>query len=112
MQTPAPAKAEAGAGTALPTAASPAVAPAVSTDIAVVCPTQLAPVMPRLAIRAGQSGVVLAQALVVGGKVREVRFLSGPSIFHNAVRAAMLQYRCVSNAAEVQVTQEFRFELQ
>lgn len=65
--------------------------------------------MPPMAIRGGVSGVVVAQALIVGGKVREVRLLSGLPVFHNAVRTAMLQYQCVSNLAEVTVTQEFRF---
>ncbi len=86
--------------------------PAASTDITVACPGQVAPVMPRLAIRGGVTGEVVAQALIVGGKVTEVRILSGPSVFHNAVRAAMLQYRCVTSAAEVRVTQQFTFRLE
>ena len=68
--------------------------------------------MPRLAIRGGVTGEVVAQALIVGGKLTEVRILSGPPVFHNAVRDAMLQYRCVSSAAEVWVTQRFSFKLE
>ncbi len=66
--------------------------------------------MPRLAVRGGITGVVQAQALIVDGVVREVRILSGPPVFHQAVRTAMQQYRCVSNRAEVLVTQEFVFK--
>ncbi|MEP6971487.1 MAG: hypothetical protein ABJA49_13660 [Betaproteobacteria bacterium] len=108
-----PADAAAAASTTL--AAKPSALPtrpSATPDMAVACPGQVAPVMPRLAIRGGVSGVVVAQALIVGGKVSEVRVLSGPPMFHNAVRTAMLQYRCVSNAAEVRVTQEFNFRLE
>jgi protein TonB len=79
------------------------------TDVVLACPGQVAPAMPAMAIRGGVSGVVVAQAAIAAGKVREVTILSGLPVFHNAVRAAMLQYRCVSNATEVTVTQEFRF---
>jgi periplasmic protein TonB len=80
--------------------------------MAVACPGQVAPETPKMAIRGGVTGEVVAQALIVGGKVTEVRILSGPPVFHNAVRAAMLQYRCVSGAAEARVTQHFSFRLE
>ncbi len=80
--------------------------------MALVCPTQVAPVTPRLAVRGGITGVVLAQAVIVDGVVRDVRILSGAPVFHNAVRTAMRQYRCVSNRAEVLATQEFVFRFE
>ena len=83
-----------------------------SPDIVVTCPGQVAPVMPRLAIRAGLTGEVVAQALIVGGRVTEVRILSGPPVFHNAVRDAMRQYRCASSSTQVRVTQKFSFRLE
>ena len=61
--------------------------------------------MPRLAKRGGITGVVQVQAVIVDGAVRDVRILSGPPVFHNAVREAMRQYRCES-------TQEFVFKFE
>ena len=63
-------------------------------DIGVACPTQVPPEMPRKAIQDGATGVVKAKALIKDGVVKEVTILSGPRIFHAAVRAAMLQYKC------------------
>ena len=67
--------------------------------------------MPRRAVQEGAQGVVKAQALIRGGAVQDVTILSGPRVFHAAVRSAMLQYKCVSQAAEVLATQEFVFKL-
>ena len=60
----------------------------------------------------GKLQEVLAQALIVGGRVTEVRILSGPPVFHNAVRDAMRQYRCASSSTQVRVTQKFSFRLE
>ena len=81
-------------------------------DIAVACPTQVPPEMPRKAIQDGATGVVRAKALIKDGVVREVTILSGPRIFHAAVRAAMLQYKCSSDAGAegIEATQEFSFK--
>lgn len=88
----------------------PAPAPVVAarTDMATVCPTQVAPEMPRKAILDGTQGVVKAQATIH----RAVVILSGPRIFHAAVRNAMLQYKCTSNLTEVMASQDFNFSLQ
>ena len=86
--------------------------PAAKTDIAIACPTQVAPEMPRKALQDGTQGVVRAQALIKDGAVKEVTILSGPRVFHNAVRNAMLQYKCTQEAAEVLATQEFNFKLE
>jgi protein TonB len=99
-----------------PPAASPsppvAAAAVERAEMSVVCPTQVKPEMPRRAAR-GVSGVVLAQASIAGGAVREVRILSGPGVFHAAVREAMLQYKCNNgNAGEVLATQEFVFRVE
>jgi protein TonB len=68
--------------------------------------------MPRKAMQDGTEGVVKAQILIKGGVIQEVTILSGPRVFHAAVRAAMMQYKCVSDAAEVVATQEFNFKLE
>ncbi len=68
--------------------------------------------MPRRALQEGLGGVVRAQAVIRNGAVVEVTVLSGPRIFHAAVRAAMLQYRCVSGADEVIAVQEFAFRVE
>lgn len=82
------------------------VAPA---DIASLCPTQVRPEMPRKALQDGVEGTVQAQAVIRNGVVKEVTILSGPRVFHTAVREAMLQYKCAADGAEVVAPQEFVF---
>ena len=82
------------------------------TDIGVACPTQVAPDMPRRALQDGTGGVVRAQALIRDGVVKEVTILSGPRVFHTAVRNAMLQYKCTADAGDVLATQEFSFKIE
>ena len=82
------------------------------SEIGVACPTQVAPEMPRRAIQDGVFGVVRAQALIRDGAVREVTILSGPRVFHAAVKAAMLQYKCTADSGEVSATQEFNFKIE
>ena len=82
-------------------------------DIGVACPTQVAPEMPRKAQQEGIEGVVRAQIRIKGGVIQDVTIVSGPRVFHAAVRAAMMQYKCVSDAGgEVLATQEFNFKLE
>jgi protein TonB len=68
--------------------------------------------MPRKAIEDGSEGVVKAQALVKDGVVKEVTILSGPRVFHAAVKAAMMQYKCAADSAEILATQEFVFKIE
>lgn len=82
------------------------------SEIAVICPTQVKPEMPRKAIQEGAEGVVRAQALIRDGAVREVTILSGPRALHATVRSAMLQYRCQSEPGDVVATQEFVFKIE
>jgi protein TonB len=77
-------------------------------DIAASCPNQVRPEVPRGA--EGVSGVIRAQAVIRDGIVKEVTILSGPKVFHSAVRSAMLQYRCVSGDADIVAVQQFVFE--
>jgi len=80
------------------------------SDIGVACPTQTKPEMPRKALQDGSEGVVKAQALIKDGAVRDVTILSGPRIFHAAVKAAMMQYKCTADSGEILATQEFIFK--
>jgi protein TonB len=50
--------------------------------------------------------------MIKGGVIQEVTIISGPRVFHAAVRAAMMQYKCVTDASEVVATQEFNFKLE
>ena len=84
----------------------------VRNDIKVACPTQTPPEMPRKALQDGTSGVVKAQVLIRNGAVAEVTILSGPKVFHQAVRNAMMQYKCQANTADVLATQEFAFKIE
>jgi len=80
-------------------------------DIGVACPTQVRPEIPRRALQEGIGGTVRAQALIVGGTVKEVTILSGPRVYHAAVRAAMLQYKCSAPDGTLAV-QEFQFRIE
>jgi protein TonB len=92
----------------------PAPAPPASgsrAPIGVACPTQVRPEMPRKALQEGIEGVVKAQVVIRNGAVQDVTILSGPRVFHAAVRDAMLQYKCESNSNEVVATQDFVFKI-
>jgi protein TonB len=82
------------------------------SDIRVACPTQVPPEMPRKALQDGTEGVVKAQVTIKDGVVTDVSILSGPRVFHAAVRAAMMQYKCVSGSGEVLASQEFAFKIE
>ena len=94
-----------------PVAAPPRPAPN-RQDLRVACPTQVPPEMPRKAIQDGSEGVVKAQALVKNGSVQDVTILSGPRVFHAAVKAAMMQYKCTVDSGEILATQEFVFKIE
>ena len=81
-------------------------------DIRVACPSQVAPEMPRKALQDGSEGVVKAQVVIKDGAVRDVTILSGPRVFHAAVKAAMMQYKCTADATEIVATQEFVFKIE
>lgn len=100
-----------------PVVAAPAPAPVSApeshkVDMAIACPIQVAPQMPRRALFDGIQGVVVAQARIEGGVVKEVVVTSGPRIFHDAVRTAMLQYQCSKVSGEILASQSFHFKLQ
>lgn len=82
------------------------------SDIRLACPTQVQPEMPRKALQDGSEGVVKAQALIKEGMVREVTILSGPRVFHAAVKAAMMKYKCTADTTEILATQEFFFKIE
>lgn len=94
-----------------PPAAPPGPKPAARGEMSIACPTQVKPEMPRQALKEGTEGVVKAQALIRDGVVKDVTILSGPRVFHAAVRNAMLQYKCVSEPGDVLAPQEFVFKL-
>lgn len=101
------------ADTVEPSGAPPMVAsakPVSGAAIGVVCPEQVKPVMPRQAIEDGTEGTVVARAVIRDGVVKDVAIVSGPRVFHAAVRAAMLQYRCESNSQAVTAEQSFEFK--
>lgn len=96
-----------------PTPPAPPAPPAARAgDIGVYCPKQTKPEMPRKALQDGASGIVRAEARIKGGKVIDVRIVSGPRVFHSAVRAAMLEYQCQGGDEELLATQEFSFKVE
>lgn len=104
---PAPPAPPAPAPTPAPVAAGPK-----RSAIGVACPTQVAPEMPRKAIQDGTEGMVKAQILIKNGVVQEVTIVSGPRVFHAAVKNAIQQYKCVADGPEVLALQEFNFKLE
>jgi protein TonB len=100
---------------ATPPAAPPPAIPAATSpreaSIGVVCPTQVAPQMPQQAVDNGIGGVVRAQIHIRNGAIADIDILSGPHILYGAVRAAIRQYRCLSSADDVLVTQDFDFKV-
>lgn len=82
------------------------------TSIGLACPTQVPPEMPRRALKDGIEGVVKAQIHIKGSTILDVTILSGPRVFHAAVKEAMMQYTCVTDGGEVIATQEFNFKLE
>ena len=92
-----------------PPAAPPA--PSGRQEMAVACPTQVKPEIPRQALRDNISGVVRAQATIREGRVVSVEILSGPRVYHGPVRDAMMQYRCIAGGGDIVATQEFSFKL-
>jgi protein TonB len=87
-----------------------AAAPTGRQQIGVACPTQVKPEMPRQALREGTTGVVMAQATIRDGHVVSVEITSGPKIFREAVRTAMMQYKCITSGGDIIATQEFSFK--
>jgi protein TonB len=95
-----------------PPAPPPVAAGPKRTSIGLACPTQVPPEMPRKALQDGTEGVVKAQIHIKAGQIVDVTILSGPRVFHAAVKAAMMQYKCVSGDGEVIATQEFNFKVE
>ena len=93
---------------------APAPTPALpdKVEAALICPGQVRPVIPRQAYIDNIQGLVQAQATVQDGQVRDVRIVSGPRIFHDAVKAAMRQYRCSHQDGVVVAMQSFNFRFE
>jgi protein TonB len=103
--------------TSIPSQAQPAVTSSPKglsgkQEMGIVCPKQVRPEMPVRAIRDGIEGVVKVQILVQSGEIKDITILSGPKVFHSAVRDAILQYKCKSDTDTVTATQEFSFKLE
>lgn len=94
--------------------APPVVTPALpeKMEAALVCPGQVRPEIPRQAYLDNIQGLVQAQATVEGGLVKEVRIVSGPRIFHEAVKTAMRQYKCNLQNSPVVAMQSFNFRFE
>lgn len=89
----------------------PQVGPSQPQHIGLVCAHRVEPEMPVRALREGLEGVVRATAVVSQGRVTQVRIVSGPKVFHQAVMDAMRQYQCADTPGPVEATQEFSFQL-
>jgi len=95
-----------------PSPPAPVVTGPKRVSIGLACPKQVAPEMPRKALQEEIEGVVKAQIHVKGGIIQDVAILSGHRVFHAAVKAAMMQYTCVTDGGDVIATQEFNFKLE
>jgi protein TonB len=86
--------------------------PNTGPNIGVVCPRQVAPEFPRRAQMEGIESVVTAQIRVRNGVVQEVMIVEGHPFYDGTVKAAMMQYKCISTPDDVIVTQTFTFKLE
>ena len=91
--------------------APPAPSAPARMDLAIACPTQAKPQLPEKALRDGLSGTVRAQVTIMGGVVSAVDIVSGPRVFHAAVREAMQKYRCTAPDGTVAM-QAFEFRVE
>ena len=73
---------------------------------------QYAPKMPRKALQDGISGTVRVQVLFTNGEPNQVTILSGPSVFHDAVREHLMGYVCTGLTKPINGTQEFKFTVE
>lgn len=96
-----------------PAPPAPKPAPAVNrASIGVACPSQVVPEMPRKALQDGVSGTVVAKITIRGGSVKDVEIVSGPRVFHAAVRAAIMQYKCQDDGSgDIIATQTLEFKV-
>ena len=85
--------------------------PVARTPVNAVCRKPVAPEMPAAAVRDRLSGQVVAEMLIVEGKVTEIIKVSGPDVFHDAVIAALRRYECDRIDTPVIATQKFEFKL-
>ena len=67
------------------------------------------PSMPRLAVQNNIVGTVRAALLLDEGVAKDVIIYSGPRVFHDVVRQAMLQYDCLPDTLSTLAVQEFVF---
>ena len=96
-----------------PPAPPPAATAPAKADMALICPKQVKPEIPKKAIDDGIEGTVKAEVRVRGGKVVDVRIISGPRALHAAVRAALQRYECSGSAdTDIIATQDFVFKLE
>jgi protein TonB len=118
---PEPAPAITAVQTAEPVAPPPPAAPAepappavpLRQDIAVACRGQVRPAIPERALEEGISGKVRAEVRIRGSRVVDVQIVSGPKVFHAAVRAALAQYQCQTRGGEdVLASQDFEFKVE
>jgi len=79
---------------------------------ALICPNQVPPEIPRKALLDNIQGLVQAQAVVLDGHIKDVRILSGPRVFHEAVKSAMQQYKCSVHSSPVVAMQSFNFSFE
>jgi protein TonB len=80
--------------------------------IQLACPTMVAPLMPKKALQDGTTGTVKAQIHIKYGVIQSIEIMSGPRVFHAPVKVAMMQYKCVTDGADVIATQEFNFKIE
>jgi protein TonB len=67
--------------------------------------------MPVRATRESIEGTVKAQIHIKNGVIVEFTMLSGNRVFSQSVKAAMMQYKCVTDGSDVVAVQEFEFKL-
>jgi protein TonB len=69
------------------------------------------PQFPKEAIVKRINGVVNVTVVVKDGVVAEILQMTGPRVYHNAVKDALAKYRCAASSMPIIASQTFNFQV-
>jgi len=78
-------------------------------SIVETCSDRATPIFPNRAYQDGTTGKVRTQITIKNGQVIDINIISGPRVFHSAVKNAIMQYKCRDDETELTFSQDFDF---
>ena len=100
-----------GTGATSPRAPNPVQVAEASVTVNQTPCKQVPPSMPKAAVNGQAVGTVQAGVFLVDGMPKDVVIFSGPRVFHEPVRRAMMQYDCRQSRPTMLATQDFVFKM-